>query len=351
MTADTFLASCREQGLGGLIFNQLRRWPRDNDWPRDVTTAIALEMRTQTIKELLREKELVSVFEDLATGGVFPIVLKGTALAYSLYDHPAARPRSDTDVLIQQNQVDAVRRIMARRGYLAPAHCDGELLFCQFPLCRADQFGLVHVFDCHWKISTQSVFADVLILDEIAVHAVTLPALGSHVRTAGPLHALLLACIHPVMHHRNAKSLLWIHDVHLLASQLTAPQFACFAELAAMKKVSAICAHQLSTARDLLGTRIPDSVMTRLAAIDAYEPAAAYLRANRGWTDELIASIGGQRRWSDRWRLLREVALPGPTYMLKAYNLVPSLWTAPLLPILYLHRLTFGGWKVLTGQK
>jgi hypothetical protein len=287
----------------------------------------------------------------LAAEGVDPIVLKGTALAYSLYDSPASRPRIDTDLLIRRNHVDLVRRVMVRLGYTAPTHCDGDLLFCQFPLKKTDEFGLVHTFDFHWKISTQSVFADVLTFDETLAVAMALPALGVHARAAGPLHALLLACIHPVMHHRNAESPIWIYDVHLLASRLSEREFDRFTELAVARRVSAICAHQLNAAFKWLGTRIPDSTMMKLGAAHAREPSAAYLRPNRHWSDELISNIQGLPRWSDRLRLLREVVLPGPTYMLKAYGLAPSSVGAAMLPVLYLHRLASGGWKVLAGHK
>jgi hypothetical protein len=104
------------------------------------------------------------------------------------------------------------------------------VLFCQFPLRKADEFGLGHTFDFHWKISTQSAFADLLVFDEISI-------------------------------------------------------------------------------------------------------------------------IRGLRHWSDRLRLLREVTLPGPTYVLKADGLLPSSLATALLPILYLHRLASGSWKVLAGQK
>ena len=348
---EDFVRVCHERDLTGLVFEKLCRSDVASDWPAPVREAIEREARWQTAGELLRARELVSVFDALATEGVFPVVLKGSALAYSLYNHPASRPRLDTDLLIKRRDADTVRRVMARRGYTAPPFCDGDLLFCQFPLDRRDEFGVVHTFDFHWKISTQSVFADLLVFDEVATVAVAVPALGAHARTAGPLHALLLACVHPVMHHRNVESIIWIHDIHLLASRLSAQEFDHFAELAAIKRVSAICAHQLNASRKWLGTRIPDSVMTTLAAVHDPEPSAAYLRPNRRWSDELISSIGGLSRWGDRWRLLREVVLPAPTYMLRAYDVEPSRFSVVVLPLLYLHRFAAGGWRVLTGQK
>jgi hypothetical protein len=91
--------------------------------------------------------------------------------------------------------------------------------------------------------------------------------------------------------------------------------------------------------------------MMRLGTVVDSEPSAAYLQPDRRWSDELIASIRGLPSWRDRLRLLREVTLPDPTYTLKAYGLPPSSLGAALLPILYLHRLLSGGWKVLAGQK
>ena len=49
--------------------------------------------------------------------------------------------------------------------------------------------------------------------------SMALPALGEHARTAGArCTPLLLACIHPVMHHRNAESLVWIYDLTIPCS-------------------------------------------------------------------------------------------------------------------------------------
>ena len=350
MVPEQFLRVCREQGVTGLVHERLSRWSAC-DWPLGIREALVREAREHTATELLCQRELMTVLDALAAEGVHPILLKGTALAYSVYNSPASRPRMDTDLLIRLNDVPLVRRAMARVGYAEPTHCDGDLLFCQFPLRRADEFGLVHALDFHWKISTQSIFADVMVFDEIAAVAQDLPALGGHARTAGPLHALLLACIHPVMHHRNAESLIWFYDVHLLAARLSEREFDAFAELAVAKRVSAICAHQLGRARRWLGTRVPESAMTRLAAPDALEPSAAYLRPDRRWGDELMSNVRGLPRWRDRLRLLREVTLPGPTYMLKAYGLTPSSMGAALLPILYFHRLSSGCLKVLGGRK
>src|SRR5437773_5170033 len=130
MAPDEFLHACSDRGLTSLIGERLRsRLPEHCDWPQDICDTLATMAREQTAKELLREKELISVLDVLVTEDICPIILKGTALAYSLYNSPASRPRVDTDLLIRKNEIDAVRRVMAGCGYTAPTYCEGDLLF------------------------------------------------------------------------------------------------------------------------------------------------------------------------------------------------------------------------------
>lgn len=351
MPPDEFVRACADHDVTSLVDERLRGLEKACDWPPGVREALGERARALAAVELLRRRELNAVLDALAAEDIRPIILKGTALAYGLYDNPASRPRVDTDLLIRRHQVDAVRRVMARSGYSSPAYCEGELLFGQFPSTKTDQFGLAHALDFHWKISTQAVFADLLSYDDVSAEALPLPSLGVHARAAGPAHALLLASVHPVMHHRNVESLIWFYDIHLLASRLSERDLDRFAELAVARHVSAICAHQLAGARHRFGTSVSERVITRLSAITPREPSAAYLRMGRRWHDELVSNVRGLPRWADRVRLLREVMLPGPAYMLKAYGLPTSAVSAAMLPALYVHRLASGSWKILAGQK
>ena len=345
-----FVRACGEDDLTGLVYEVIKKHDGGSDWLRFVRGALATEARAHAAEEILRRRELVMVLAALTASGIQPIVIKGVALAYSLYAVPAARRCRDSDLLVRRDEVPAVRRTLAGLGYTAAHQCEGELLFYQVALKKTDSFGLVHTLDVHWKISTQSLFAGLLTFGEIAAAAVPLPALGSHARGAGPLHALLLACLHPVMHHRQAHSLVWVYDVHLLASRLSASQFDQFTDLALEKQVAAVCAHQLKLAARLMGTRLPDRRLRRLEAAGTSEASAAYLRPDRRWRDELVWNLQGLSTWRERARLLREVTFPSAGYVLQAYGIASPMGAA-LLPALYLLRLFTGGWKVITGRK
>jgi hypothetical protein len=349
-TPGEFVDACVKEDLSGVISQRLNRLDTAGGWPEDLRRDLAQRAHAEAARELLRAREIVSALDALAADGIYPILLKGTSLAYSAYDMPSWRPRADTDLFIRREEIDAVRRVMATLGYSAPNQCDGEHLFCQFEMQKDDGFGVSHAFDFHWKISTQSVFADLLTFDELAAGAVRIPALGPCARGAGPEHALLLACIHPAMHHRNVERLIWLHDVHLLVSRLSDAELDGFASLAIRKRVAAVCAHQLALAHQRLGTAVPDAVTAKLAVRDAPEPSAIYLEPGRRWHDELVSSVRGLPRWKDRWHLLREVILPSPGFMLRSYGL-GSGTAAVLLPVLYVHRGLRGAWKVIAGRK
>ena len=238
---------------------------------------------TATALELVRGREIASVLDALAAAGIRPILIKGVPLAYTLYDAPRLRPYADVDALVRREEVDAIKRVMTALGYVEARLSGGELLFGQFQLMKRDAFGVDHAFDFHWRISTQSLFADVLAYDEVAAAAESLPALGLAARRAGFIHSLLLACIHPAMHHRNAIRTIWLHDIQLLASRLAGADLDRFAELAIERRVAAICASQLALAAARLGTAIPERLLARLQAQRSSEPSAVYLRPDRRW--------------------------------------------------------------------
>jgi hypothetical protein len=349
MTPDEFLNVCQQEELEGLIYHRLGAPAIRKAWPADLCERLAAAVRLQAACELARCDEIRRVVDALFDQAIEPIVLKGAALAYSVYPSPVSRPRSDTDLLIRADAVDAARIVMADLGYCATVHCNE--LFHQFEVQKEDQLGVLHAFDIHWSISTQPVFAGVLTYDELRARSQPVPALGPHARGAGTCDALLLGCVHPVMHHRNVQRLLWIHDIHLLASQLTPGDFEFFAESARQKQMAAVCARALQAARDTLGTVIPDSVFEVLTAAPAGEPSAEYLRPNRRWHHELASSVRSLATPRERVRLLRDVLFPSPRYMRGAYGVDQGLLGSLLLPALYVHRNVFGAWKLLSGKK
>ncbi len=372
LDAQQFLDLCREHEVEGLCFERLssldsaeRRIadpfsgaPDENGsgirfstagWPRQVWEELSDVARTRAAEELLRKAEIRRVVAALADAGIRPILLKGTPLAYTMYDSPASRSRADTDLMVSAADVEAARQVMRSLSYVETVQCH-ELL-SQFEVQQRDRFGVVHAFDVHWNISTQPVFADLLPYDTLLRRAIAVPALGESAFAPCRVDALLLSCVHPAMHHRNDERLLWILDIHLLASGLSAAERNEFQELARARKVTAICRRALEQARALFNTPVDADLIAGLNREAAPEPSARYLASERRWHHETLASLRALPRLGDRARLLREVLLPSPGYMLGAYGLRDKPLGPWLLPALYVHRNVHGAWKILAGKK
>jgi hypothetical protein len=348
MTVPEFLDACATHDVQAMMHARIIAHDRSDQWPDTVRDELARVARAETACEMVRGEQVASALDALAHAGVRPLVLKGTALAYTVYDAPVTRPRLDTDLLIEQSHADAARTALADRGYVAPPYCDE--LFAQFQMEKTDTFGLQHVIDIHWNISTQPVFADVLTFEELRSRAIPVPALGQSAVAPGFVDALLLACIHPVMHHQNVERILWTYDTHLLASRLTRDDFKEFVWRARQKRVATVCAHALRRAQARFGTLVPADVLRALS--DARdEPSAEYLASHRRWHHELASSVRGLPTFGARVKLLRDVLLPAPSYMLGAYKLRGKPLAQLLLPALYAHRNARGAWKILTGKK
>lgn len=343
------LDACAALELSEVVHDRLTRSRQGNDWPCDVLRELESRAHTAAARELVRAREVTDVLEALAARGVFPILLKGAALAYTIYDSPIMRPRVDTDLFITRDEVVVAREIFQSRGYFEPPLTDGELVFCQFQMEKEDAFGVEHVFDVHWKISSQTLFADLLTFDEMRKDAVAVRPLGPNARTVCGSQALLLACVHPVMHHRNTDRVIWNYDIDLLVRSVSPDDLRQFARLALDKRVAAVCARQLSVAIERFGTPVPSDVVKDLTITSSTEPASVYLRPDRRWHHELVWNIRALQTWRDRFRLLREILFPDVHYMLDAYHLGSS--GVVLLPALYAHRCVRGALKILAGNK
>jgi len=348
----TFLAHCEDHGLVPLVARRIGRAPFYAAWPGCVREALASGLARARARALVDRSELRRVLAALTGAGVEALLMKGAALAYSHYDGPGLRPRRDTDLLVARAQVDVVRQVMADLGYRRPNFSGEELLFCQFPLVRRDRFEVEHVFDVHWHVSPRKLLAGLITFDELRASAVPVPALGAGARAIGDAHALTLACLHPIVHHRGSSRLIWLYDVHLLASRASDGALREFVRFAERQRIAAICVRTLTLAQACFHASLPDELMARLRdAARRPEPTAGFLHPNRQWHHDAISDLRALPSWPDRLRLLREILVPTPSYMLDAYGVRRGGAGRFLLPALYAHRGARGAWRVLSGRK
>jgi Uncharacterised nucleotidyltransferase len=295
--------------------------------------------RREVLLDELAVRELQMALTALEAEGIAPIVFKGAALAHTHYPESWLRPRLDADLLIAPAQRRRAFDILAGLGYQQPPMIAGELVSYQTMFVRAHPIGVEHVLDVHWKIAERQAVADALSYNELRARSEHITVRGRTMRVPSSIDALLIACIHRAAHHHDADDPIWIYDIHLIASRLTAEEWARFVELAIHRKVSGLCARGLQLAADCFRTHIPDGVHDRLSG--KREASAIYLRRDLRGVDRLAADMRalGARRAP---RLLKEHLFPPVSYIKEKYGVKH----AALMPAFYAYRIVAGaaGW-------
>ena len=110
-----------------------------HDWPSKLISRIAEEARLAGLWEVTHGAALAKLLKALADAGVDAVLMKGTALAYSVYDDPSARRRGDSDLLIRPADLERARKVLSQCDWYrdAETHGAGKEL-AQVSTCQLD---------------------------------------------------------------------------------------------------------------------------------------------------------------------------------------------------------------------
>jgi hypothetical protein len=249
---------------------------------------------------------------------------------------PALRTRCDTDLFVSHESRDAATTLLLKLGYrraIAHGHTLASYQECFEKLDGA----LACVIDLHWQISNRQAFARALPYDEVSPRSVAVEPLGPAARTLCPADALLLACMHRASHLGFAGSeedrLLWLYDMHLLATAMSGAEWNEFAALCQRKAMRALSADALECVRKTFKTLIPAEVLASLHQHGRRENSLNYLRSHR--LQVLLADLREMPGWRVRAILLKETLIPPAADILGKYG-SQRRW---LLPWWYLRRI------------
>jgi hypothetical protein len=305
-----------------------------------VRARLSDELRQAAIKDLFRERELRRLIGTLADVGIRPLVLKGAALAHTVYDAPHLRPRTDVDLLIARADLDTTGSTLAAGGWTRIADQDRSAVTTQHHYLLGGVPHCAEHLDLHWNVSVPHIFRDALTFDELASRAVAIDALGKNARTLSMPDALFLACLHRMAHHQDAVDLVWLWDIHLLASRLTDPERTFFLELATRRAMRAVCTRGIELALACFATPRAADLLEGLrpAADDPREPSADFVGGGMRQVDLLRRNLSAVGGWRARLELIGGHLVPSAAYMRSIYPRWPTL----VLPLAYIHRIVRG---------
>lgn len=313
--------------------------------PESVRLALKQLATERALWELRNRRLMQLALEALATAGINTLVYKGTALAYSLYPNPVWRTRSDTDLLVAPDQLQASITVLESLGYRQYSDAE-EAIFYKLYFSQIAPEGGEHNIDLHWKLNNSELLSGLFSFTELYSRSVPLPALSGQARTVSHADALLIACLHRGVHKLSAYTvnhktyysgdrLIWLQDIDLLARQLQPAEWVQFFECSKAKGLTRICRESLALAGAWFMTSLPKHWEISLAQLeqglpDRYLAAGPFLRA---WLD-----LQACRNLSAKLGYCRHILCPPATYMHNKFADARWQW----LPWLYLRRIVTG---------
>ncbi len=286
-------------------------------------------MNALVLEELKRLDEIFS-----RPFSVPVMVLKGGALAFTLYPDPSLRPISDLDLLVPKEFLQEALARLTGAGYspwaeeMAPGL--NLLLGHHFDLKKE---GLPFYLELHWTLTLSEHERYPLDMAWFWEHAEPLQLpFPTHFLTLDPTAHLLYIAAHALLQHGEAEmDPKWLYDLHLLVEKEGERiDWEELAKQAATSRWSEAVLRALKRCTELLGTQVPEKAFLLLeqgrdegTAKLLERKAHPRRKGEKAW--EKLLSLD----WTGKLGLLRGLLLPSPTFVRWRYRPNPS-WTWPL---------------------
>jgi len=305
--------------------------------PANLEEAWRLAYFTNARRNLLLFHELERVLGQLAARGIPAIVLKGAALAGSIYGNPAVRPMCDVDVLVHQEDAPTALRVLTDIGYTTPqaeARAGDTLAYENEVLLRkpgAQEMTL----EIHWSLFDSPYYQHRLALNWFWETAVPLRIETLTTRMLGPEALLLHLCGHLLLHHgSDAPRMLWLHDIAeaLIAYRDTLNWDGLLSQAQALDLTLPVRQLLLRVSEDW---RIPIPE-TALARLQSLVPSAQEARVfadltapHRPVIRRFWADLASMPDWKTRLNYAWHSLFPTAAYMQRRYA-ISHPWLTPL---------------------
>ncbi|MDO9326321.1 MAG: nucleotidyltransferase family protein [Methanoregula sp.] len=115
-----FLTLCQPHGIIPLIAFHVRTWPEEYQPPQEIMDSLNRIFLYAAARNLRAGRQIQVITNALKDAGIPVILLKGHALARTVYPDPALRQSCDIDLLIQPHNIPASEEVLEKLGYVCP---------------------------------------------------------------------------------------------------------------------------------------------------------------------------------------------------------------------------------------
>ncbi len=283
----------------------------------DLTQSLLVRRANMVAGEAFKREALLELFSAFYEAGLNrQILFKGTALAYSIYQEPWLRPRTDSDCLIDYSQLAEYESVFRQQGFEKLLSIQGKFISYQQTFVKPLSNQLYLNIDLHWKINNRQVLASTITLDDLCARAQSLDRLDHRIMIPHPVDSLLISSLHRLGHHHREERLIWLYDIHILIESFTQDDWQILLESAKQRKLTAITLDALALCRRLFESTVPGDVIKEMGELSlAYEPSQIFLHRDLPEWRFFLNDVKHLPSWASRLQLLRETFFPDAKYL------------------------------------
>jgi len=314
--------------VGLLVFNALRSHGLELD--KENQTFLRLAYLKEELRSKIFRRICCDVLLLLANEGIPTIVLKGTALAETVYDNPVFRHCHDIDILIGDEDMSRAASLLPALGFSA---------FNQRPEPKSYHFKLEHQSGLPLELHTrlfQIPYHNTL-LTEMWKRSHSELIVGVPARTLAASDALLHVCGH-AFYSEKRESLRWVTDAWFLIDRRRDLDWDLLLECTRRTRLLLPLSVTLGYLAESLNAAIPSTFLSRLfdaaARTNASQREFALFGARFAPGGGFRNLVGKATGWRGRAFVIQWMLFPSPTYLLWVQQ-IQRLW---LLPFHYVSR-------------
>ncbi|MEM7781570.1 MAG: nucleotidyltransferase family protein [Pseudomonadota bacterium] len=351
---DAYLADCVRQALAG---EPWRAWPSEwhspeahkaiikrchfhgistilavshnaySGWPKSVSEPLLFEARLASVWEESHKKTLIDLFANLADAGIEATVMKGTALAYLVYDPASMRRRGDTDLLIGIADLERTRRLLKNAGFSTYSSPHG--LYSQESWQLKVGHHLTHIIDLHWEPTDRPVLQRILRFEDFFQNRVALERLGSEVYGPSPVQMLIQGALNQAWHTSRGynvaedrilggRRLVWQVDYTKLLKRFNDQLWDELIQVCRERDARSIVYAALAGTQKDLCVQIPERVMEDLNQSPKQSPTHCYIMEPESALTKL-RDINVASSMSKRRKILKMAVFPPRDHLVSEY--------------------------------
>ncbi|NOG84541.1 MAG: nucleotidyltransferase family protein [Planctomycetes bacterium] len=229
---DEILASASWHGIGPLLYNSLKSFQKTDSIPVEFMGKVKAAYYDTVARNMCLYAELERILEAFDNGGIEVIILKGAALAQTVYGDIGLRPMSDIDLLVKKQALPDAERILYGAGYFL----DERETSGWYQRNRHHHMNYIHQeksvpVEIHWHIANKIHPSRIRDFDNEMIAewrrgAMAVKISGRPVRILSPEDCIFHLCLHFLKHRYQNRyqgfgagftsrgALIQIHDIY-----------------------------------------------------------------------------------------------------------------------------------------